>query len=265
MSKHILKKGDKIPFTQISNAVLSHPELSLKAKGLYAFMLSKPDDWNFTASSMASQLKEHRETLLSIMKELKNFGLLTYTKNVDGSGTYIIYHEIQAINPEKQPKSKKPTMPKNSLSRKKPPWKNSTVENFDSINNKDTSSNKEISNNTPLSPTGKKAGVQIKKSSLELPQEINSYRKKVIDSGVTGRIGMYETELKYEYVYIDSKGLLYTDTRTSKQLLSSTIKELWIQIYNEQKSIQNNNRNSTTAQKQHLSNTMVTLAQKKSL
>jgi len=264
MSINKLRKGDGVPFTQVSNEVLYSNELSLKAKGLWAYMLAKPDDWNFTASSMAKELKENRKTILSIMKELKEFSLLEWHKKTDGTGEYIIYNlpQKKATKPEKQPKSKNGTLPKNSQSPKMPPWQNATVQKTDCINNKDTIQTEDFIKTTPLSPTGTKGGEEDKKSSLELPQEIEAFRQRVLKSGYIGRVGMYDVEYKPENVYIDAKGRLYTDTKNSKQLVMSTLKELWTQIYNE-KAIENNQNKQGRSHERDINNTLDNLAGKK--
>jgi len=91
---------DSIPFTQISNALLNDAQLSFKAKGLYCFMYSKPNDWNFTASSIAKQMKDGRDSVLGAMSELKEFGWIQHTKNADGSGDYLILINPKSENPE---------------------------------------------------------------------------------------------------------------------------------------------------------------------
>jgi len=220
MSNNRLKKGDGIPYTQINNEILYSSELSLKAKGLYAYMYAKPDNWNFTASSMSSQLKENRKTILSIMKELKEFGLLEYEKLKNGKGVYTIFSSIKSEN---KPKSENRTLPKISQSPKMPPCKNATVQKSDCINNKDTIKNKDYNKN-PYSG-------DYKKSSLGLEPELQVYKQKLIDSKQVGLIGMFNVENTFENVYIDSSGKLYTDSRSSKQIVTSTLKELWIDIY----------------------------------
>ena len=238
-----LRKGDGVPFTQIHNEVLFHPELSLKAKGLYSYMYAKPDDWNFTASSMAAQLKEGKRAILNILNELKEFGLLEYKKLSNGKSEYTIY---SSINPNKQPKCKNSTLPKNSQSAETAPCKKRTVQKQHRINNKDTITNKEDINNTPISPKGDKGEKGFfKKSSLGLDQEVATYKKKVIEANKKkplGLIGRYWVEDKQENVFIDAKGYLYTDTRNSKQIVTSTLKELWTQIYEFQKIVQNQDK-----------------------
>jgi hypothetical protein len=65
-----IKQGEKVPFTQVSNELLTDPVLSLKEKGLLAYMLSKPNDWHFHVKAMATELKENKDTVASILKEL---------------------------------------------------------------------------------------------------------------------------------------------------------------------------------------------------
>ena len=57
-------------FTQISNDILSDKDLSLKAKGLYAFLCSKPDDWDFSYDGLSFQLQEGEKAIRSAVREL---------------------------------------------------------------------------------------------------------------------------------------------------------------------------------------------------
>ena len=79
-----------IPFTQIPNTLLNDKNISLKAKGLYSFMFSKPSGWNFTVRSMSKQLKDGVDGISSAMKELKKAGWVEYSKKQDGSGVYTL-------------------------------------------------------------------------------------------------------------------------------------------------------------------------------
>lgn len=81
-------KKHQAPFTQVPNKLLNDRELSLSCKGIYAFMMSKPDDWNFTIASMAKQLKEGQDAIKSALKALKESGWIKYTKFNDGRGVY---------------------------------------------------------------------------------------------------------------------------------------------------------------------------------
>jgi len=109
-----LKKGDNIPFTQVANSVLYHPSLSLKAKGLYCYMLAKPDDWDFSATRISKEIKESRPTILDIIKELIDIGLLKYVKNTNGRSEYTIYAYVEPesknLTLDSEPESKNATV-----------------------------------------------------------------------------------------------------------------------------------------------------------
>jgi hypothetical protein len=131
----------KNPYGSSPRKLLEDKNISLKAKGLYAFMECKIDGWNFTASSMASQLKESRKTILVAMQELKANSWLTYHKNRDGSGVYeLIGNYVTSPQPEND------TMLLQSHSPKSTRCKNDTVSKTDCINKKDYSNKNNLSN-----------------------------------------------------------------------------------------------------------------------
>ena len=59
-------------FTNVWNEVLINKEISLKAKGLYAYLCSKPDNWRFSYKGIVSQLKESNCSVRKAIKELVN-------------------------------------------------------------------------------------------------------------------------------------------------------------------------------------------------
>jgi len=81
----ILAKSFKINFTQVPNEIINDKRVSLKAKGLYLYFISKPDNWDFSLSGMCSQLKESRPSVIKTIDELCSFGYLEKIKNrLDG-------------------------------------------------------------------------------------------------------------------------------------------------------------------------------------
>ena len=75
-------------YVKIPNELLNDKDLSWKAKGLFCYMASKPDNFNFTVQSLATQFNTGRATLFSAMDELKIKGWLTWDKRSDGKGKY---------------------------------------------------------------------------------------------------------------------------------------------------------------------------------
>ena len=68
-------------FTIIDNDVINDERMHLKALGLYAYMWSKPDNWQFYINEIASHFKDGESAVSSAMKELMNLGYLKRTQN----------------------------------------------------------------------------------------------------------------------------------------------------------------------------------------
>jgi hypothetical protein len=84
MSKLIVKER----YAVIPNAIVSDSNLSLKAKGLFAFIQSKPDEWKFSAERIAGQCKEGVDSIKAGLKELENTGFLKRVKYQDSVGKW---------------------------------------------------------------------------------------------------------------------------------------------------------------------------------
>ena len=85
-----LRKGDGIPFTQVPNYIMQDDSISWKAKALFAFLLSKPEGWNFSAKRIAEEGKGGYRRVLSGLDELEEEGYLERKKNNDGKMDYIL-------------------------------------------------------------------------------------------------------------------------------------------------------------------------------
>lgn len=91
-------------YTVISNFALNDPNLSLKAKGLWSFIMSKPDKWNISSRNLSSELKESRNTVMTTLKELENARYLKRgeVREKDGKfsqGENTLYEEPWLKNP----------------------------------------------------------------------------------------------------------------------------------------------------------------------
>lgn len=65
-------------FTQISNAVLNDNELTLEEKGLFCYLFSKPDGWEFHYSVMRKELNEKSDkTIRKVLNRLAEKGYIT--------------------------------------------------------------------------------------------------------------------------------------------------------------------------------------------
>lgn len=93
----LLNSNAKITgFTIVENKLLSASNLSLKAKGLYAYLASKPDRWNFSSTRMANELKEGVDGIKNTLIELEELNLLRRRKIKDDNGNWngVVYFLI---------------------------------------------------------------------------------------------------------------------------------------------------------------------------
>jgi len=77
-------------YTIMSNYHLRDKNLSYKAKGLLSFMLSLPEDWDYSIKGLVLISKENSKAIRSILKELEENGyLIRKRKHLDnGKFTY---------------------------------------------------------------------------------------------------------------------------------------------------------------------------------
>lgn len=70
----------KTRYATIPNDILNSNDISFRAKGIWAYIYSKPDGWDFSIKNIASQSKEGIEAVRNAIKELENTNLLKRTK-----------------------------------------------------------------------------------------------------------------------------------------------------------------------------------------
>jgi len=83
-------------FTHLENKLLQNSNLSLKARGLLAYMLSLPEDWNYSIAGLSSKCKEGKSSIRSAIDELISEGyvvrhLIRTEKGVISGYEYIVY------------------------------------------------------------------------------------------------------------------------------------------------------------------------------
>lgn len=90
-------KKEKINFTQVSNKILNDERLSFKAKGIYAFIFSKPDGWKFAIKRIAKQTLDGYDSIKSGISELEKIGYLERIKQTSGKMEYYLKTKIRKI------------------------------------------------------------------------------------------------------------------------------------------------------------------------
>lgn len=95
-------KNISVPFAQVANQVLNDSRLSWRAKGIFAYIQSKPEEWDFSSIRMALDAKDGRDSTREGIRELEEIGYLTRTKNGDGT----LEMELFLVEPETEKPSK---------------------------------------------------------------------------------------------------------------------------------------------------------------
>lgn len=132
-------------FTMITNTILQDKDLSLRAKGLYTYLFSKPDGWEFHISAMVKELKETEGQIRVIVQELLNKGyIVRHQVNENGKFGGMVY---EFVDIDRDGKNRITDIP---CSEKSAYGKTPTHNNTESTSNTDYISNTEV-NNTPIS------------------------------------------------------------------------------------------------------------------
>lgn len=122
------------PYTQSPNQMLSDKNLSWQAKGLWTYIQSKPDSWDFSSERMSSESTDGLRATRSALKELEVNGYLRRLKLTDGRMEYELYED---------PKLRFSTEAKRHSA------KTSPISNKDLNTNKELNKNKEITTDSP--------------------------------------------------------------------------------------------------------------------
>jgi len=95
-----MKLKKDIPFTVAPNALIQDDTISDRARFLYVYMASKPDDWEFFLPPLARSLGYSIQTLRKYLKELEGKGWITNAGQNRECGTfganeYTLHHQSQ--------------------------------------------------------------------------------------------------------------------------------------------------------------------------
>ena len=75
-------------YTVLSNYHFKEKQMGLKAKGLLSLMLSLPDDWNYSIAGLVKLSKDGKDSVMSALAELEQFGYLQRKQMVNDKGQF---------------------------------------------------------------------------------------------------------------------------------------------------------------------------------
>ncbi len=134
---------DKIPFTQVANGVLLDKRISAKAKGLYAYLYSKPDGWDFAVKRIVLEMVDGEDSINEGLKELEKYGFLTRKRQGNGRVIYSVHFPPLDPNAENRQMAYDPNA-ENPKQGKSQTGKIGMISNKESISNKEEYNNKDI-------------------------------------------------------------------------------------------------------------------------
>lgn len=108
----IFRVNSNKDYTVMNNYHLKDKTMSLKSKGLLSVMLSLPDNWDYSINGLVSICKESKNTIVSVLDELKKLGYLKVTKTTDSLGRFDYIYDIYE---KPYPQPKKPAMDKPAM------------------------------------------------------------------------------------------------------------------------------------------------------
>ena len=81
-----VRKDKNNPYVMLNKSFLNDRNLSFKAKGLLAYLLSKPDDWIVYEGELAKASADGRHSVRAAIKELIEFGYMERERTRDEKG-----------------------------------------------------------------------------------------------------------------------------------------------------------------------------------
>ncbi|MCQ2319257.1 MAG: helix-turn-helix domain-containing protein [Bacteroidales bacterium] len=115
----ISRDDHKGHFVIVSSEVVRNKDISLASRGLLAFILSHPNDWNFTREALAAATGATQYEIRKCLKELTDAGYCycTRTPRKDGKGTkwQLNFTEVRLV--ENQPNVNQPNVNQPNVNR----------------------------------------------------------------------------------------------------------------------------------------------------
>lgn len=76
-------------FTIVSNEIFKRNDISARAKGLYAYIMTLPDDWKIYKQEIFTHFSEGKNALDSAFKELEKLGYISKEKTKNEKGQFV--------------------------------------------------------------------------------------------------------------------------------------------------------------------------------
>lgn len=120
MGESSIRSGRKKGFVVLFRSAAQDGRLSLEARGLFALMVSLPEDWEYTVSGLAVKAGCGREKVRRLLKELQAVGYLIREQSHDSGGkfggnVYVLQDEAPLPENPSNGDEEKPPLPENTV------------------------------------------------------------------------------------------------------------------------------------------------------
>lgn len=133
-------KDKNNPYLIMNKTALDDKRLSLKAKGLICYLLSKPDNWYINTKDIISNSLDGRASVFASINELVLFGYMYKHRFRNSNGSFHSYNYLVYEHPIKSLSEKTITSPQFGF----PPLVNPPLDNQLLLNNKTKINNKTL-------------------------------------------------------------------------------------------------------------------------
>jgi hypothetical protein len=240
MAKLIIKTR----YANTPNNLLNNKNLSLSAKGLYGYLQSKPDNWDFSIAGMASQCKEGEKAIRTAIKELEIEGwLIRYNYQGEG-GKWTCEYELQDTQlSENQRKILKPYSPHGDTVKGVPlvgipatgtqskPYYSKKEKNIyiDNFSNSSTKTNNQVKESKPSKTKTNKHQTTIEKYENEIPEIIAQWNQEF----KTRKISKCSTWLKNYCLWREPKKITENiiEEGFTVEEIKKAISSIWLDSY----------------------------------
>jgi len=96
-----------VPFAQVPNELLCDPAITFKAKGLWSYIQSKPEDYEFSSERIVEETKDGVDAIKSALVELEEIGYLIRKREQSGKVDYFLqFPKVENPSGGKSPQGK---------------------------------------------------------------------------------------------------------------------------------------------------------------
>lgn len=124
----------------VANEILYRSDLSLRAKGLFAYLFSKPNGWDFAGDRIVKETTDGRKAVYSALKELESQGLLKRQRQSDGKMEYSLEYADTQMTAKGKRVDEKPNALLGHVPKRQRAVKGS-ISKMELLSNKDRESN----------------------------------------------------------------------------------------------------------------------------